>query len=78
VRGCAQDPDPPAGVLDDPAGAEDSVTSCDLRIFIDQPAEPVPAQNTHTGHVGGRLRATGGRMLLRCPVRSVSVVITSI
>src|SRR5215831_11510213 len=34
-----------------------------------------PAQNTHNGHVGGRLRATGGRVLLQCPVRPVGVVV---
>ena len=61
-----------------PVGAENSVTSCDLRIFMDQPAEPVPAQNTHTGHPDGRLRATGGRMLLQRPVRPVSVVVTGV
>jgi hypothetical protein len=32
-------------------GAGNCVTSCDLRVFVDQAAEPIPAQNAHTGHV---------------------------
>jgi hypothetical protein len=32
-------------------GAGNSVTSCDLRVFVDEAAESVPAQNAHTGHV---------------------------
>jgi hypothetical protein len=41
-------------------GAENAVTLCDLRIFVDQATEPVPAQNAHTGHFDRRMRASGG------------------
>ena len=46
-------------------GAENAVTLCDLRIFVDQAADPVPAQNAHTGHFDRRIRAPGGRLLLQ-------------
>ena len=48
-----------------PVGAGNSVTLCDLGVFVDQAAEPVPAQNAHTGHFGRRMRASGGRLLLQ-------------
>jgi len=39
----------PAVVLGgEPVGAEYCVTSCDLRVFVDQAAEPVPPQNPDT------------------------------
>jgi hypothetical protein len=41
-------------------GAENAVTLCDLRIFVDQPAKPVSAQPTHTA------TSTGG---CACPAR---------
>jgi hypothetical protein len=31
-------------------GAENGVTLCDLGVFVDQAAEPVPAHNVHAGH----------------------------
>jgi len=46
-------------------GAGNSVTLCDLGVFVDQAADPVPAQNAHTGHFGRRMRASGGRLLLQ-------------
>jgi hypothetical protein len=36
-----------------------------LRIFVDQAAEPVFAQNAHTRRFDGRMRASGGRLLLQ-------------
>ncbi len=42
---------------------------------MDQTAEPIPAQNTHTGHAGGRLRTTGGRGLPQRPLRPVGIVL---
>jgi hypothetical protein len=36
------------------------VTSCDLRIFVDQAAEPVSPQNAHTGHSAGGQPADPG------------------
>jgi hypothetical protein len=38
----AMAPEPPAP---EPVGAGNSVASCDLRVFVDQAAEPVPAQH---------------------------------
>jgi hypothetical protein len=46
-------------------GAENAVTLCDLRIFVDQAAEPVPAQNAHAGYFARRIRASGGRLLVQ-------------
>jgi len=57
-------------------GAENAVTLCDLRIFVDQAAEPVLAQDAYTGHFGRRMRASGRRLLLQCPVRPVRAVAT--
>ena len=47
----------PAG----PAGAENCVTSCDLRIFVDDAAEAVPSGNTHIRHGSVALADRGGR-----------------
>ena len=55
-------------VLVYPVGAGNRVTSCDLRVFVDRAAEPVRAQNAHTGRFGRRMRASGGRVLLQRPV----------
>jgi hypothetical protein len=59
-------------------GAGNYVTLCDLGVFADQAAEPVPAQNTHSGHFGSRMRALGGPFLLQCPVWPVRVVVIDI
>ena len=37
-----------ARIWEDPVGAEYCVTSCDLGVFVDQAAEPVPPQNPDT------------------------------
>jgi hypothetical protein len=42
-------------------GAGNCVTLCDLRVFVDQAAEPVPAQNARTGDAGGWLGASLSR-----------------
>jgi hypothetical protein len=49
----------------DPVGAGNGVTLCDLGVFVDQAAEPVPAQNARTGRFGRRMRTSGGRLLLQ-------------
>ena len=36
-------------------GAGNCVMVCDLGIFADQAAEPIPAQDTRTGHFRGKL-----------------------
>jgi hypothetical protein len=45
-------PDPAAGYWAQRVGARYSVTSCDLRILTDQPAEPIPPQNPPTRQEG--------------------------
>jgi hypothetical protein len=42
----------PVGLM--PVGAENGVTSCDLRIFMDQATEPITAQNPDVGIRSGR------------------------
>ena len=41
-------------------GAGNYVTSCNLRVFADEAAEPVPAQNVHTGHSARCMHASCG------------------
>ena len=52
-----------------PVGSGNYVTSCDLRVFADQTAEPVAAQNTHTSPVGGWMCPACGWLLVQRPVR---------
>ena len=54
-----------APIGSDPVGAGNHVTSCDLGIFMDQAAEPVPTQNTHMCWFAGRMRASGWRLLVQ-------------
>jgi hypothetical protein len=54
-------------------GAGNSVTSCDLGIFMDQAAEAIPALDTHTGPFSGWMCAASGRVLLQRPVLIVVV-----
>ena len=54
-------------------GAENPVTLCDLGIFADQAAEPVPAQNPDGCARASWMRTPGRRALLQCPVRPVRV-----
>jgi hypothetical protein len=56
-------------------GAENPVTLCDLGIFPDQAAEPIPPENANVGFQGMWMRPPGGRVLLQCPVGPVRVVI---
>lgn len=45
---------------------------------MDQAAEPVPAQNAYAGHFDRRIRTSGGRLLLQCPVWPVRVVVVDV
>ncbi len=54
------------------------VTLCDLGIFMDQAAEPVPAQNPDACAQSGRMRAPGRRGLLQRPVRAMQVVMSDV
>jgi len=49
-------------------GAGNRVTLCDLDVFTDQAAEPVPAQNAHMAQFGRRMYPPGGRVLAQRPV----------
>ena len=59
-------------------GADNLVTSCDLGIFMDQAAEPVPAQNPDICAWSRWLRVPGRRALVQCPVRAVRVVVVDV
>src|SRR5204862_3635437 len=61
-----------------PVGAGNHVTLCDLRVFVDQAAEPVTAQNAHTGHFRRLMRTPGGWVLPQRPVRPVRVVVVGV
>jgi hypothetical protein len=58
--------------------ADNPVSLCDLGIFMDQTADPVPAQNVRTRNFGWRIRAAGGRRLLQYLVRAVGVVVVGV
>jgi hypothetical protein len=45
---------------------------------VDEAAEPVPAQNSHTGHVTRWMHAFDGRALLQGPVRPVRIVMIDV
>jgi len=49
-------------------GAGNRVTLCDLGVFTDQAAEPVPAQNAHMAQFRRRMYPPGGRVLAQRPV----------
>ena len=59
-------------------GAENGVTSCDLRIFMDRAAEPVAAENPDVCPESGLMRAPGRRTLLQRPVRTVGVIVIDV
>jgi hypothetical protein len=59
-------------------GAEYCVTSCGLGVFVDQAAEPAPPQNLDTCACCGRVRASGGRILVQRPVGAVGVVVIGV
>jgi hypothetical protein len=74
-RGLRRCPPPfPPGLLQPPRGPADSVgagncvTSCDLAVFVDQAAEPVPAHNAYSGHFRRPMCTSGGRVLQQRPV----------
>ena len=59
-------------------GAEYCVTSCDLGVFVDQAAEPVPPQNPDTCACSGRILAPGGRILVQRPVRPMRIEVIGV
>jgi hypothetical protein len=58
-----------------PVGAEYPVTLCDLGIFVDQAAEPVPAQDPDIRVRSGRMITPSGRALEERPVRAMNVIV---
>jgi len=61
-----------------PVGGGNCVALCDLRIFVDEAAEPVSPLNTHSGRFHGWMGAPGGRVLQQRPVRPMVVVMIDI
>jgi hypothetical protein len=59
-------------------GAEYPVTLCDLGIFADQAAEPVPPQDTDIRVHNGRTVTPSGRALAERPVRAMNVVVLDV
>jgi hypothetical protein len=59
-------------------GAADGATLCDLGVFVDQAAEPIPAQDAHACHFRGRVHTSGGQVLLQRSVRPVDVAVIGI
>ena len=59
-------------------GAEYCVTSCDLGVFVDEAAEPVPSENAHIRRGCGCIGTSGGRVLVQRPVRPVVVVVIDV
>ncbi len=57
-----------------PVGAGNYVTSCDLRIFMDETAEQVALQHLDIRVSCGRMGASGGRVQLQCPAQPVNIV----
>src|SRR5271166_3804945 len=70
--------DPAAGMGGAPVGAENSVTSRDLGVFMDQAAEPVSPQYPDIRAYCRRTRASSGRILLQRPVRTMDVVMSCV
>ena len=60
-----------------PVGAENSVTLCDLRVFVDEPAEPVSSQAAGWWR-RGPMGAACGRLLVEGSMRAVGVVMLDV
>ena len=59
-------------------GAEYCVTSCDLGVFVDEAAEPIPPENAHIRQGCGWIRTSRGWVLVQRPVRPVRVVVIDV
>ena len=58
-------------------GAENSVTLCDLQVFVYEATEPVSSQRPD-GRSGGPIGAASGRLLMERSVRTVGVVMLDV
>ena len=56
-------------------GAGNWITLSDLRVFVNQAAKPIPAENPDVGARSRQMRTPGRRALAQCPVRPVTVVV---
>ena len=61
-----------------PVGAEYPVTLCDLGIFADQAAEPVPPQDPDIRVHNGRTLTSSRRALAERPVRAMNVIVLDV
>ena len=61
-----------------PVGAEILSPSCDLGVFVDQAAEPVPPQNPDLSPGAWYAPRSGGRILMDSPVRPAGVAMAGI
>src|ERR1022692_738644 len=62
----------------EPVGADNAVTSCDLRILVDQAAEPVASANADIIVGWGAAGLAVGWLLAEGPVRPVGVVVVDV
>jgi len=61
-----------------PVAAENCVTLCDLGVFVDQAAKPVPPQNPNTRALHGWMPASAGRVLVQRPVLPMAVKVIGV
>jgi hypothetical protein len=61
-----------------PVGASYSVTSCDLRILVDQPAKAISSSDGLSRHDGSWLEGSERRGLPQGPVWTVKVVVVGV
>jgi hypothetical protein len=61
-----------------PAGAGNCVTPCDLGTFADQAAEPASPQHPDARAWSKRMRTSGRRVLLQRPVWPVRIVVMEV
>ena len=80
--GCDGDGDGGAGRVlarvGQPVGADNAVTSCDLRVLVDQAAEPVASSDADVVAGGREMGPAVGWLLAEGPVRPVGVVVIDV
>src|SRR5215203_4132616 len=62
---------------DEPVGAENAVTSCDLHVLVYQAAESISSQRSER-RCGRWGSGACGRLLMQRPVRAMSVVVLDV
>lgn len=61
-----------------PCGCRKLCRLCDLGVFVDQAAEPVPSQDPDIRAQDGRMLASGGRALAERPMRAMNVIVLDV